>query len=175
MSFPSLANLSFPRPGGGKQPLLAGPVLVLIVAACGGSAQQYRLVEGLGYSFDAPAGWKLVRTPRALGMQDGDVDLVQVTRLPLARPYRAALFPRVVPELDAAARQVADESGAVMRARTVRILGDRVRQYDLHFSGRFEQLTFVLRGKRNYQLLCRRDENADEAPCMRLVSSFRIG
>jgi hypothetical protein len=174
MSFRSLASRSFPRSGAGKQWLLAGFAVVVIVAGCGGSTQQYRLVQGIGYSFDAPVGWKLVRTPRALGMQNGSVDLVQVTRLPLARAYTPELFPRVVPELDAAARQVADESGAVMRARTVRVLGNRVRQYDLHFSGRFEQLTFVLRGKTNYQLLCRRDENADEAPCARLVSSFRV-
>jgi hypothetical protein len=106
-------------------------------------------------------------------MQSGSVDLVQVTRLPLIRRYRPALFERVVPELDRAAKQLGAEAGARVVGRTVHVLGERVRQYDLHFSGRVEQLTFVLRGRMNFQLLCRRDADGDKAPCERLVTSFR--
>lgn len=173
MSFQSLVTRSFPRVSGGKQALvLAG---VALLAACGGSKTEYRLVEGRGYSYEAPVGWTRVRTPRALGMQHGRVDLVQVTRLPLVRAYRPALFQAVVPELDRTATEVANDAGATLEERkTVQVLGDPVRQYTLRFSGHLEQLTFVLRGKSNYQLLCRRESNGDAAPCMRLVSSFRV-
>jgi hypothetical protein len=173
MSFPSLVSRSFPRRGAGKQALAAAIAFAAIVAGCGGSGTDYRPVEGNGYSFEAPVGWKLVRTPRALGMRDGDVDLVQVTRLPLVRPYTPALFDRVVTELDRVARELGKGQDATVAGKTVRVLGQRTRQYDLGFSGRVEQLTFVLRGKTNYQLLCRRNENGDDAPCRRLVSSFR--
>jgi hypothetical protein len=172
MSFPSLASRSFPSREAPK--LLAAAVAVTaIVAGCGGSGTDYRLVEGNGYSFEAPVGWTLVRTPRTLGMQHGDVDLVQVTRLPLVRAYTPALFERVVPELDRVARELGQGQGAQVTGRTIRVLGQPARQYDLSFSGRVEQLTFVLRGKTNYQLLCRREDGADDAPCRRLVSSFR--
>jgi hypothetical protein len=108
-------------------------------------------------------------------MQNGSVDLVQVTRLPLIRPYRPALFERVVPELDRTAKQLGEEAGASVTGRTLRVLGERVRQYDLQFSGRVEQLTFVLRDRKNFQLLCRREDDGDDAPCKRLVTSFRPG
>jgi hypothetical protein len=175
MSFPSLASRSFPRLGAGKQALWAATAVAAILAGCGGSGAQYRLVQGKGYSFDAPVGWTLVRTPRALGMQHGSVDLVQVTRLPLIRAYRPALFRRVVPELDRAAKQLGDAAGARVVGRTVRLLGEPVRQYDLQFSERVEQLTFVLRDRLNFQLLCRREADGDVAPCRRLVTSFRPG
>ena len=130
-------------------------------------------MEGNGYSFEAPVGWTLVRTPRTLGMRHGSVDLVQVTRLPLVRAYTPALFDRVVPELDRVARDLGEGQDATVSGATIRVLGQRTRQYQLRFSGRLEQLTFVLRGKTNFQLLCRREESAGDAACGRLVSSFR--
>lgn len=115
-----------------------------------------------------------MRTPRAIGAQGGAVELVQVTRLPLARAYSPALFDRVVPELDRAAGALAAEVGGKVASRTIEVLDERVRQYDLTFEGKLEQLTFVLRGKTNYQLLCRRDEDGDHAPCELLVRAFAI-
>jgi hypothetical protein len=106
-------------------------------------------------------------------MQHGDVDLVQVTRLPLVRPYSPTLFKRVTPELNRVAGELGKGQGAKVTGKTIHVLGQPTRQYQLRFSGRLEELTFVLRGKTNYQLLCRRDENGDDAPCGRLVSSFR--
>ena len=174
MSFPSLATRSFPGPKAGKQALVVA-VAVSFLAACGGSATKYSVVEGRGYSFEAPVGWTLVRTPRALGMQNGSVDLVQVTRLPLARRYRPGLFQAVVPELDRTASALAGDAGATLtRRETTTVLGERVRQYELAFPGHVEELTFVLRAKSNYQLLCRREDGASDAACMRLVESFRI-
>ena len=148
--------------------------MLSILAACGGGDNDTRVVHGRGFTFEAPAAWKLVRTPRAIGAQGDAVELVQVTRLPLARPYSPKLFERVVPELDAAANAVASEVGAKVEPRTVDLLGERVRQYDLTFDGKLEQLTFYLRGKANYQLLCRRDVDGDDDPCDTLVRSFRL-
>ena len=175
MSFRSLALRSFPRPRGGKQ-ALAVTAAALLVGGCGGgaAAPETQAVSGRGFTFEAPREWRLVRTPRAIGAMDGDVDLVQVTRLPLARAYTPALFDRVVPELDNAAESLSREVGAAVTRRTRTVLGERVRQYDLAFEGKVEEITFVLRGRTNYQLLCRRDADADDAACRRLVSSFRL-
>jgi hypothetical protein len=104
---------------------------------------------------------------------DARADAAHVTRLPLVRPYSPTLFKRVMPELDRVARELAKGQGATVTGKTIRVLGQPTRQYQLHFSGRLEELTFVLRGKTNYQLLCRRDEKGDDAPCRRLVTSFR--
>jgi hypothetical protein len=178
-SFPSSVRCSFPRSAGGKQGLCLGAsslAALVILAACGSSSGgETQVVKGRGFTFDAPAEWKLVRTPRALGAQGDPVELVQVTRLPLARAYSPKLFERVIPELDAAAGAVAQEVGAKVQKRTVDVLGERVRQYDLTFDGKLEQLTFVLRDKSNFQLLCRRELDADDEPCRTLVDSFRLG
>ena len=148
--------------------------MLTILAACGGADNDTQVVQGRGFTFEAPATWKLVRTPRAIGAQGDEVELVQVTRLPLARPYSPELFARVLPELDAAARAVATEVDAKVEPRTIDVLGERVRQYDLMFDGKLEQLTFYLRGKANYQLLCRRDVEGDDEPCDTLVQSFGL-
>jgi hypothetical protein len=179
MSFPRWIRSSFPGVEGGKQERLRAAAWVVaapaLLAACGGAGGgDTQVVRGRGYTFEAPAAWKLVRTPRALGAQGGDVELVQVTRLPLARAYTRDLFDRVVPELDRAANAVAAEVDGKVTSRTIEVLDERVRQYDLTFDGKLEQLTFVLRGKTNYQLLCRRDEDGDHDPCANLVRSFSI-
>ena len=149
---------------------------VAILAGCGGSGvAETQVVRGRGFTFEAPVAWKLVRTPRAIGAQGDDVDLVQVTRLPLARAYSDDLFERVRPELDRAAGALASETGGELEGeRTIEVLGERVRQYDLAFDGKLEQVTFVLRGPTNFQLLCRREQDGDEVACKRLVESFRI-
>src|SRR5687767_2278406 len=101
VSFPSWVPGSFPRGRGGKQLALCALAAAAILAGCGGSGDgEVQVVRGPGFTFEAPAGWELVRTPRAIGARDGDVDLVQVTRLPLARAYTPDLFERVRPELD---------------------------------------------------------------------------
>jgi hypothetical protein len=148
-------------------------VLAAILAGCGDSGgAEAQVVHGNGFQFEAPADWELVRTPRAIGAQRGSVELVQVTRLPLARSYTRDLFPTVRPELDRAAGAIAAEVGGELERRTIDVFDEPVRQYDLSFDGKLEQLTFVLRGKTNYQLLCRREADGDDGPCELLVKSF---
>jgi hypothetical protein len=40
--------------------------------------------------------------------------------------------------------------------------------------GSLDEYTFVLRGRREYQLLCRRSTGGDNAACVQLVSTFRL-
>jgi len=178
-SFRWWIRCSFPRLRGGKQRclLLVGSSLAAasILAGCGGAGGgDTQVVRGTGFTFEAPATWSLVRTPRAIGAQGDAVALVQVTRLPLKPAYSPDQFEKFKPAIDATARAVAAETGATIKGGTIEVLDERVRQYDLTFEGKLEKLTFVLRGKTNYQLLCRREEDGDDEPCETLVRSFRI-
>jgi hypothetical protein len=106
--------------------------------------------------------------------------LVSVTRYPLLRPYRPALWVRVVPELDRAASQLAkQQNGKVGDSRTVTIAGRNARSYDIDYErdgkALVERLAFVLRGKTEYLLLCRYDRGGDTAACGRLLATFTLG
>jgi hypothetical protein len=108
------------------------------------------------------------------------VRLVSVTRYPLLRAYRAALWLRVVPELDRAAAQLAkQQSGHIGDSRTVRVAGQRARRYDIDYQrdgkALVERLAFVLRGKTEYLLLCRYERGGDTAACDRLLATFTVG
>ena len=54
--------------------------VLAILAACGGADNETQVVEGRGFTFEAPADWSFVRTPRAIGAQGDAVELVQVMR-----------------------------------------------------------------------------------------------
>jgi hypothetical protein len=110
-------------------------------------------------------------------------ELVSVTAFPLLRPYRPSLFPAVKKELDTSADQLAARlGGSVKERRTTTVAGQSVRQYLLvypqnkqdpkeTYSGR---ITFVLRGKTEYELLCRWASSDDEPDyCAQLQRSFR--
>jgi hypothetical protein len=105
-------------------------------------------------------------------------ELVSVSVFPLIRAYRAALFPAVTKELDTTAAQLATRlHGKVVSSKTVDVAGDKVRQYQIAYSSGgqgYEQLiTFVLRGKTEYQLLCRWTQSEKEPDaCTRLVKTF---
>jgi hypothetical protein len=138
-----------------------------------------QLVHGSGYRFSAPAGWTVVRSGRSVQASEG-LRLVSVTRYPLLRAYRPALWPRVVPELDRAAAQLAkQQSGQVGESRTVTVSGRKARRYDIDYErdgkALVERLAFVLRGKTEYLLLCRYDRGGDTAACDRLLATFTVG
>src|SRR5215210_249069 len=124
VSFPSWARWSFPCAHARKQAIVGAASALAILGGCGGSSDaDAQVVRGRGFTFEAPAAWELVRTPRAIGAQGGDVDLVQVTRLPLARAYSDALFERVRPELDRAAAALTAETGGKLESRrTIEVL-----------------------------------------------------
>lgn len=150
-----------------------------MLGGCGGAGTtQQKVVHGTGYRFSAPADWAVVRTGRALRASDG-LNLVSVTRFPLLRAYGPGLWVRVVPELDRAAMQLAEQqSGKVGDSGTVTIAGRRARRYDIDYErdgkALVERIAFVLRGKTEYLLLCRYDRGGDTAACDRLLATFKL-
>jgi hypothetical protein len=138
-----------------------------------------KVVHGAGYRFSAPVDWTVVRSGTELQASAG-VKLVSVTRYPLLRAYRPALWVRVVPELDRAASQLAkQQNGEVTDSRTVSISARRARRYDIDYERRgkalVERIAFVLRGKTEYLLLCRYDRGGDTDACDRLLATFTLG
>jgi G3E family GTPase len=144
-------------------------VAVLALAGCGGGggsdgktpASLQRLV-GPAFSFSVPEGWQVSRTPRSVTAspkKDGQ-ELVSVTVFQLGRPFRPAQWERVVRELDRVARQLAVRlKGKLRSATTVRVAGLRARQYEIDYAVKGEELTqrltFTLRHRQEFQLLCR--------------------
>jgi hypothetical protein len=151
-----------------------------VLAGCGGGgATPLKVVRGSAYRFSAPADWAVVRRGQVLQASKG-LQLLSVTRYPLLRAYRPALWVRVVPELDRAATQLAkQQNGQVGNPRTVTVAGRRARRYDIDYErdgkALVERIAFVLRGKTEYLLLCRYDRGGDTAACDRLLATFTLG
>jgi hypothetical protein len=150
----------------------------LIQAGCGegrkdGSSQT---VEGNGFFFAAPAGWEVTRDGRRkLAVKGKESSLVSVHVFPLAKAYTPALFSRASRELDAVADDLARGlGGTITSARTVTIDGGRARQYEVRYRDLLQEITFVLAGRREYQLLCRRKADDGHDACVQLVSSFKL-
>ncbi len=151
---------------------------MLILSACGGSARHqapasaWQTVAGAGFRFQAPKGWKVESGPKRATAGDG-ADLVQVSTFPLVRAYSDALFGKVELELRARMDELARQSGAqVVGEKTVTANGARAHMYALTTADHVDEYTFVLRGKREYQLLCRRAAGKQADYCARLVTSF---
>jgi hypothetical protein len=159
-----------PRQPWYKQALLA---CVLILAGCGGSAHAKPMtVRGHGFSFNAPTGWRVTTSART-AIAAHDSELLQVSTFPLLRPYTDSLFDKVKKELDVRMTAVAkDAGGAVTGTRTVTALGARAHAYDVASGSDVLEYTFVLRGKREYELLCRRPSSKGDGNCKGLVTSF---
>jgi plasmid stabilization system protein ParE len=151
----------------------------LALPGCGGAGTaRVQTLSGDGYSFEAPGDWKARRTPQSIEATLGD-NTVSVTVFRLTHPYRPELWPEVVPELDGVARNLADQlRGQAGAGSTVTVAGRRARRYAIAFRRRggdfVERITFVLAGRREYQLLCRYRVGADVRPCAALGSSFRL-
>jgi len=95
--------------------------------------------------------------------------ITRVTTYPLVRAYEPSLFGIAKPEVERVARALAAKLHATTIERTVTVAGERALQFDLAHGGSVEQLTFVLRGKKEYELYCSR---AAAAPCKRLLATF---
>ena len=149
----------------------------LILAGCGGSStvkEQWQTVATSSFHFRAPRGW---HTKTAGNMTTASVDsqLVQVATFPLVHPYTPALFSKVEGELATRMTAVAQQSGGKVAGHSVvTAAGIRSHAYDVEVGDHVDEYTFVLRGKREYQLLCRRKASHDTSFCDELVSSFGV-
>jgi len=150
-------------------------IVLLALAGCGSSAST-QTITGDGYTFTAPGGWAVVPTPRGMAASSGAVDRVEVVRFRLVRSYRPALFRSVSRELDGVAHRLAAQLGGRVRAAaTVDVAGRRARSYRIAYGDKVQQITFVLDGSREYQLLCRREAGKTDSACRGLTAGFSIG
>lgn len=155
--------------------------LILAAAGCGGgggntetSAASGQTVTGPGFSFQAPDDWTAKTAPTSAEARRDPSTVVSVTVLPLLKPYRIALFPRVAKELNRiASTYAANLKGSVASRQTVAVAGRKARQYEITHGDLVDEITFLLRGKRNFQLTCRwRSADGEPAACGQLAATF---
>jgi hypothetical protein len=162
--------------------------LVLVaVAGCGGggggpkSTSAKERVAGPGFDFAVPSGWQVSRANRSVIVKQGSgPELVSVNVLPLRKPYKPALFTRAARELDRLTEALAGKlNGKVIARRSIVVAGVSARQYDVAYerdgAGLIDRITYVLRGRSEYYLLCRWPADAGEpTACAVLTDTFRL-
>jgi hypothetical protein len=132
----------------------------------------WQTVAGAGFSFQAPAGWKVEHAKNRVSATRGS-ELVQVATFPLTKSYDETLFDRVAAELQARMADIARQTGGKLsKQRTVTADGVRSHAYDVTAGAQVDEYTFVLSGKREYALLCRRKSSDGAGFCTQLVTSF---
>jgi hypothetical protein len=155
------------------------------LAACGGDGggsehPKEKVVRGATFAFQTPYDWTVQRrgtTVTSMG-EPGAEELVSVSVFRTTKPYRPELFEKAIPELDAAARQLAKQQGGeVKSAETVSLADGKVRQYEVEYEHGgeklLERILFVFRGRTEYQLLCQWKASDDEPDaCKQLIESF---
>jgi hypothetical protein len=167
------------------KPGLGLVVLLAAAAGCGGGDEREpQTVAGPGFTFSAPAGWEVELRGRSSSAtpEAGATELVSVRVFRLARPYRPALWARVVPELDRVAANLARELGGRIESSAVVVVdGRRAKRYDIRYEREgaevVERTGFVLRGRREFQLVCRfeaSDEGDGRRACASLFSTLRL-
>jgi hypothetical protein len=173
------ARAVIPLAAPGKRVLAGALALALPLAGCGGgAARKTQVVAGNGYRFHAPSGWQVKRSGPIVNVSSGE-SIVSVTTFRLAKPYRPALFRKVAPEIDGVASKLARQlGGTVASSRTESFLGSKVRVYRLAYRSRRggklgAEVTFLLRGKREYQLFCQSARASGDGGCALLRASFR--
>ncbi len=134
------------------------------------------MLQGQGFRFEAPAGWKVVRKPGSVAASDGKVNLVQTQHFTLEKPYRTAIFAKAAHELDGVAAQVAVQVHGRLETRATRqIAGRKTRYYEIAYGpGKIEEIAFVLVDRNEYQVLCRRASSSPDANCAQLFSTFAL-
>lgn len=167
-------------------PLILACAAPFALAACGGSKSPQSSgnaeVQGPAFRFQAPAGWKTSTSPTdAIARRDaaGTVS-VSVSVFRLQKPYDPKIFAAAAKELDSVAAKLATQSRTVLtKSETITVDGERIRAYRLTAhpaSGASfdERIGFVLRGRREYQLLCRAPVGSGDPDnaCALLYSSF---
>jgi len=125
-------------------------------------------VQRSGFSFQVPSGWDVAGGANGANAGTG-TQQVRVATFPLVKTYVPALFEKVRTELDTRMAAVAKEtSGAVAGHRVVTVDGAKAHSFDVKVGDRVDTYTFVLRGKREFELIC----SADAGACSRLLTSF---
>jgi hypothetical protein len=134
-------------------------------------------VKGDGFSFTAPAGWTIEHQRNSLAATSGSVLRLEVLSFTLEKPYRTALFAAAARELDSVAGRVATQlKGKVASSTTVHVAGRKARSYRIEYGpGKVEEIAFVLKGRSEYELLCRRPASSSDTSCADLFASFALG
>jgi hypothetical protein len=167
-----------PRRNRAKQTVPPALLLVLVVlAGCGGGGGKPAAEQGVsgpGYRFAAPAGWTVKRSRLTVAASQDAARFVAVSTFPLLKPYRAALFGPVEAELRDRMDTIAKNAGGtVAPAGSAVVGGVRSHVYRLDDGDHVDEYTFVLVGRREFQLVCRAAK-AGDAACRRLQASFRL-
>jgi hypothetical protein len=168
-----LVSTRLPRPSGRSSALLLAAV---ILAGCGGSGagKPTQHLAGPGFRFDAPGGWSVTRGQGRVTAGSGQ-DLVQVVTFHLLKPYSQNLFAKVAKELQVRMTAVAGQTGGTLAgSQVVTTAGTRAHSYQVRAGKRVDDYTFVLRGRREFQLLCRRDSPHGDGVCRQLLQTFTI-
>jgi hypothetical protein len=133
-------------------------------------------VRGDGFSFQAPAGWKVLPQTSSVAAVDGPIDRLEVLRFTLEKPYRPALFVKASRELDGVVDRLAAQlKGHVADRRTTAVGGRKSRSYRIVFGpGKTEEIAFVLDGSNEFQVLCRRASTTADTTCAQLFSTFAL-
>ncbi len=178
----------YPHSGAGKRFVPVALLLAVAIpaAGCGGGgstttavttqAPTGQVVVGTGFAFRTPAAWIVKTSPGSAVARRDETTLVSVTVLPLVRAYKPSQFGREIGPLDRAAAGLAAKlKGSVTAKRTVVVAGGKTRQYDIAHGGLVDRFTFVLRGKRNFELTCRwRKQDGAPDACAELLATFRF-
>jgi hypothetical protein len=162
-----------------KQALLLATLILAVfgLAGCGGSgagttSDRWQTVRGTGVTFQAPSGWKIERLQNRISVTHGS-ELVQVSTFPLTKIYDEKLFVPVAAELRSRMTQIARQTaGKLSVSSAVVVDGVRSHAYEVTAGDQVDEYTFVLSGKREHLLLCRRTSAGGSAFCERLVTSF---
>jgi hypothetical protein len=162
-------------PRNSAKPAAAALCLTLILAGCGGkAAPKAQTVSGADFHFLAPAGWKVSRQGPTVSVSDGST-LLRVQTFTLLKPYRHALLGKASRELDADAERLAQAlKGKVAAHATLPVAGHDARMYTLSYGENREQITFVLDGAREYELICKFSSQQAADACAQLVSTFKL-
>lgn len=160
-------------------------ILALGAAGCGGGGGgegattttfSGQLVTGDRFSFRVPEDWTAKVSARGATVTKDDA-LVSVVTLPLFNAYNPKLFPRVTNELDRVAKELATKlGGELTSSRSITAPGGKAREYEIEHKDLVDRITFLLRGKREYQVTCRWPKaDAEPEACDLAVGSFIFG